>query len=151
MPPTFSDMYHPWRAFRSLTHVKLRWAPLPKGILGLTDFDTNEVVLDPDQNVTQADRRCTIAHEMHHLIRGPVPPHLQRREEVEIDKQAARLLLPDVERIADAMIWAHGLGEAAEELWVDEDTLRVRLRHLHPAERGYLKRRLAEDNLASDH
>lgn len=142
MPPTFSDMFHPWRQFRNLSHVKLRWATLPDGILGLTDFDRNEVILDPVQNRTSADRRCTITHEMHHLIRGPVPRHLTEREEREIDKQAARLLLPDIKRIGEALAWAHDLTEAAEELWVDEDTLKIRLQHLHPAERGYLRGRL---------
>lgn len=144
MPPTFSDMYHPWRAFRALKHVKLRWAPLPLGILGLTDFDRNEVILDPVQNVTQADRRCTIAHEMHHLIRGPVPRHLTAREEAEIDKQTSRLLLPDIKKVGEALAWSHDLAEAADELWVDEDTLKIRLKHLHPAERGYLRSRLHE-------
>jgi hypothetical protein len=36
-------------------------------------------------------------------------------------------------------------GLAAEELWVCEDTLRVRLKHLHPAERGWLRRRLEQE------
>jgi glyoxylase-like metal-dependent hydrolase (beta-lactamase superfamily II) len=39
----------------------------------------------------------------------------------------------------------HDLAEAADDLWVDEQLLRCRLRHLHPSERGYLQQRLAED------
>lgn len=61
-----------------------------------------------------------------------------------MDREAARLLLPDVLTIADALAWAHTIEEAAEELWVDVDTLRARLRCLHPVERGYLTRALAD-------
>lgn len=141
-----SDMYHPWRLFRNLTHVKLRWAPLPPGIKGVTDFDTNEVVMDPDQHANSADRRSTISHEMQHLVRGPVMPHLIGREEVQVEKIAARLLMPDIKEIGKVLEWSGtNLEEAAEELWVDVAMLRCRLDHLHPAERGYLKRRLADD------
>lgn len=143
--PRFAGMYHPWRALRRMSHVRLRWEKLPEGMLGMTDFDTNEVILDPEQNVTQADRRSTLTHELHHLLRGPVPTLMRHREEVTCDRLAARLLLPDIKAIGDALAWAdRNIAEAAAELWVDEDMLKVRLEHLHPSERGYLKRRLAE-------
>lgn len=146
--PTLPDMYHPWRALRRMSNVTLRWEPLPEGMLGMTDFDTNEVILDPEQNKTQADRRSTLTHELHHLLRGPVPLWRRSREENECDHLAARLLMPDVKVIGDALAWANmDLAVAAEELWVDEDMLRIRLDRLHPSERGYLKRRLAEQTM----
>jgi len=44
-------------------------------------------------------------------------------------KESARLLLPDVAPIGDALAWAQrDVAAAAEELWVCEDILRVRLR-----------------------
>lgn len=135
-------MHNPWQAFRALTHISLRWAQLPDGLLGYTDFDLMEVVLSP--RLDQAQRRCTIAHETQHLLRGPVPEHFQAREEVTADKIAARLLLPDIKVVGEALAWARSNAEAADELWVDEAMLRCRLDHLHPAERGYLKKRLAE-------
>jgi hypothetical protein len=46
--------------------------------------------------------------------------------------------------LGEALAWAHDVDEAADELWVDVDTLRARLDHLHPAERAYLRRRLAD-------
>lgn len=139
---TSRDMHHPWRAFRDLTHVTLHWAHLPDGVLGLTDFDTGTVTLAHGMN--QAERRCTIAHETQHVVRGPVPAYLRAREEREVDRISARLLLPCVKQLGEVLAWAHNLFEAAEELWVDEPTLRARLESLHPAERGYLRTRLEE-------
>lgn len=134
-------MHHPWQAFRALTHIRLRWAALPEGMLGYTDHERREVVLAV--GLTQAERRCTIAHETQHVLRGPVPTYLLRREEHAVDREAARLLLPDIKAVGDALAWALSVEEAAEELWVDVETLQCRLRTLHPVERGYLHRRLA--------
>lgn len=134
--------HHPWRAFRDLAHITLRWAHLPDGVLGVTDFEAGTVTLAHGMN--QAERRCTIAHETQHVVRGPVPAYLRAREEREVDRCSARLLLPDVKVIGEALAWAVSVGEAAEELWVDEPTLRARLEALHPAERGYLRQRLGE-------
>jgi hypothetical protein len=77
---------------------------------------------------------------------GPVPTYLQPREEPEVDKAAARLLLPNIRAVGEALAWSVSVsvGEAADELSVDEPTLRTRLEHLHPAERAYLRRRLEE-------
>ena len=86
--------------------------------------------------MTQAERRCTIAHEAEHMA--------GERREVSADRNAARLLLPDIHEVGEALAWAHSLHEAADELWVDEATLRARLDALHPSERHYLNRRLAE-------
>lgn len=133
-------MYHPWRAFRALTDVRLRWAHLPDEMFGYTNYEANEVVLAHD--LTQAERRCTIAHEVEHILRGPVPPHLIEREEKAVDRNVARLLLPNIDEVADALAWANDIVTAAEELWVDEGTLKARLTYLHPAERAYLKNRL---------
>lgn len=135
-------MHHPWRAFQALTDIKLRWAPLPAGMFGYTDHDAGEVVLA--EGLTQAERRCTIAHETQHILRGRVPAHLRQREEAAVDREAARLLLPDIRVIGEAMAWASSIEEAAEDLWVDPAMLRRRLANLHPAERGYLHRRLEE-------
>lgn len=135
-------MHHPWRAFRDLTHVTLHWAHLPAGIFGFTDFEARTVTLA--RGLNQAERRCTIDHESEHVRRGPVPAWLQPREEREVDRISARRLLPDIRAVGEALAWAHNVAEAADELWVDEDTLHARLEHLHPSERAYLCRRLAD-------
>jgi len=110
--------------------------------MGYTDFVAKRVVLA--HGLTQAERRCTIAHETEHIRRGSPHAMTMAREEVVIDRNVARRLLPDVRAIGEALAWAHSLDEAADELWVDEDTLRARLRHLHPAERHYLRNRLTD-------
>lgn len=132
-------MYHPWRAFRALAHFTLHIADLPVGVLGVTDFDRRTVTLA--KGLDQAERRSTIAHEVEHIYRGWAP--CSSREECQVDRAAARKLI-GIRELGEALAWAHNLDEAAEELWVDIDMLRVRLEHLHPAEHHYLRRRLAD-------
>ena len=65
------------------------------------------------------------------------------REELEIDRTVARLLIPSVPRLVDAMTWAAGhLETAADALWVDDYLLAVRLSSLSGRERSYVDRRL---------
>lgn len=137
-------VHHPWRAFRELVDWTLEWAHLPPGVWGVTDFETRTVTLRHGLN--QAERRCTIAHETQHILRGPVPPSGEAREEATVDRNAARLLLPDVRVIGEALAWATCLDEAADELWVDPLILAARLHALHPAEQAYLRRRLADED-----
>lgn len=136
--------HHPWRAFRELNHIRLLWAHLPDGLLGLTDFATGTVTLA--NGMTQAERRCTIAHESEHVRRGPVPVHLEPREERTIDDLVARRLIPFA-TLAEAMLWARDDHELAEDLWVDVETVRARLRHLTAGESQELNRRLDEGEL----
>lgn len=133
-------MHHPWRAFRELVDWTLHWAHLPEGIWGITDFERRTVTLT--HGMSQAERRSTIAHETQHILRGPFLACYQAREEVEVDRAAARALLPDVRAVGEALAWARNIDEAADELWVDSLTLETRLAHLHPSERAYLQRRL---------
>lgn len=133
-------MYHPWRALRELTDWTLHWRPM-HGRLGLTNWGDRTITLHPDQD--QAQRRSTLAHELQHVARGPVPDHCRAREERTVDQLAARNLI-GLDALADALAWSHNIIEAADELWVDADLLRVRLNHLHPSEVHYLRRRLEE-------
>ena len=119
---------HPWRRLRELAHVTLLWHD--GGPKGVTNFAAQTISLR--RGMTQAERRSTVLHECLHIERGPALTTLAAREELRVEKETARLLLPDMHRVAD-------------DLWVDEQLLRCRLRHLHPSERGYLQQRLAED------
>lgn len=134
-------MDHPWRRLRERADWLLRWARLPGELLGFTDFATKTITVD--SRVLQAERRCTIAHELEHVRHGPTPadPVLAAREELAIDKAVAWRLI-ELKALGEALAWMQNLDEAAEELWVDKATLLTRLRHLHPAERAYLARRL---------
>lgn len=136
-------MIHPWRRLRALSHITLDWHD--GGFRGVTCFVTNTISLR--RGMDQAERRSTIMHEVLHAERGPVPAGLADREELRVSRIAAQELLPDVRVIGDALTWAQGdLAVAAEELWVDEETLRIRLRYMtHPAERAYMRTRFEED------
>lgn len=131
--------YHPWRAIRALTDVTVRWEPR-SGLLGGWCARTRTLVLHPDQ--TQAERRCTAAHELVHIERGDVGECDDRTERL-VHEEAARRLIP-IRALAEQVVFYEDDHEAlAEALWVDQETLRVRIEHLHPSERGLLKRALA--------
>lgn len=136
-------MIHPWRRLRALAHVTLLWHD--DGPMGLTNFPAQTISIR--RGLDQAQRRSTVLHECLHAERGPVPMGLAAKEEVAVRKLAAQLLLPDVRAIGDALAWAQGdVVAAADELWVDVDILRDRLKYMtHPAERGYLARRFEQD------
>ena len=137
-------MHDPWHEFHTFSDWALRWARLPSDLLGVTDFHARTVTLD--SRLLQAERRCTMAHEVEHIRRGPMPsdPVLAAREEAAVDRAAARKLI-GIDELGEALAWAGTLAEAAQQLWVDEDTLVARLRHLHPAEVHYLHRRLQQE------
>ena len=136
-------MHHPWRAFRQLEDWRLRWDTLPAGTLGLTCHRTRTVTLA--LGLSQAERRCTIAHETQHVLRGPGSTCDDAHEQAAIERAVARLLIPSVRELADALARAHGCFESvADELWVDDMTLHARLGSLRVGERDYLRRRWAD-------
>lgn len=134
-------MFHPWRALRGLPSWRIDWAFLPAGTLGATCFLTKTITLD--RRLLQAERRSTLAHELEHVARGPVPadPVLAAREELWVEAAAARKLIT-LDALADALAWAHNIHELADELWVDVKSARARLARLHPAEIHYLRDKL---------
>jgi len=136
------EAFHPWGRFGALGRA---WKLIRHngGVKGLTDFEDQTISLRID--LTWEERRCTILHETLHAERGPALDSFEEREELRVRKETARLLLPDVRVIGEALAWSGcRVREAAEELGVDTDTLWDRLDHLHPSERGYLRTRLAE-------
>lgn len=112
---------------------------LPSGVLGLTDVGRRRIQLDKRQR--QAQRRCSLDHELVHVEHGDVGCQSLKRERA-VNQESARRLIP-LDRLIDAAVWAHGVEELAEELWVDVATLRCRLDHLHPSERAAIRRALA--------
>jgi hypothetical protein len=128
--------YHPWRVLRGMADWTLHIVSLPPGLLGVTDHGSRTILVAAGQ--TQRQRRCTVAHEIAHAERAPFPGGHSDYEERIVDQLAARRLIP-FDALLDACRWAHNLHELADELWVDEATVRVRLEHLHPSERIKLK------------
>jgi len=90
---------------------------------------------------TVAERRSDLAHAIAHLDLDHRGDTFNRHHEDEANRYAANLLI-DINALADAMAWSQDGDEVAEILRVDTETLRLRLRHLHPSERALLKRRL---------
>ena len=143
LAPTVPRMIHPWRRLRALVDWELRWHdPTRDTRMGVTRHSARTISLRSD--LDWAERRCTVLHEVLHAERGPVLDTWADQEEVRVRKQTARLLIPDVRAIGEALAWALSPEEAADELHVDVGVLRDRLRWLHPAERHYLTRRLEE-------
>ncbi|WP_221268003.1 ImmA/IrrE family metallo-endopeptidase [Cutibacterium avidum] len=81
-------MYHPWRRLRGLDDWLLEWDQLPEGISGEINWPTHTITIDP--RLSQAQRRCTLAHELEHVVRGPGGGP---REEREVEGMAARRLV----------------------------------------------------------
>lgn len=131
-------MYHPWRALRALSQVEVFWMELTGRRMGATDGH-EVIVLSPD--LTQAERRCTLTHELIHIEHGHTGG-CSAWDEAATAQLAARRLIP-VEALAEALVWSTSVPVLAEELWVDQATLRNRLEHLHPSEVHYIRQRLA--------
>jgi hypothetical protein len=88
------------------------------------------------------EQRATLWHELVHAERGDehCNPKTERNH---VDREAARRAI-DLYDLADALLWSNYLGEQADQLKTTEHLLRIRLEHLHPSERGYLRRRLEQ-------
>ncbi len=133
--------WHPWRALRvhySDVEVSCRYR-LPDHLMGLQQGATIWLC----RTLTQAERRCTLTHELVHRERGPVPadPAAAAAEERAVDRIAARRLIT-LPSLLDGLRWTQRLPELAEHLWVDEPTLRTRLDTLDPIEVAHLEHEL---------
>jgi hypothetical protein len=98
--------------------------------------------------LTQAERRCTLTHEIVHIERGPLPAGdaAARREEEIVNDIASRRLIP-LDALVDAFRWhRHPTPvQLADELWVDVPTLEFRMRGLGPIEVAELEHRLGDE------
>lgn len=139
--PTMDGMHHPWRRLRErLPDWDVVLHQLPAGVLAGTDTANRRIWLDSRQ--LQAQRRCSLDHELIHAEAGDVGCQGPSRER-EIGQASARRLIP-IAALVDAVKWAHDRAELADDLWVDLATLQCRLDHLHPAERAAVRRAIAE-------
>ncbi len=97
------------------------------------------------RSLTQAERRCTLTHELVNRERGPVPadPAGAAREEAIVDEIAARRLIA-ISALVDALRWSRHPREIAEHLWVGEPTLNTRMATLDPIETAELEHELED-------
>jgi len=138
---------HPWRQLRGLPHIDVVWSRDDQLLDGADAwwYPGRDMIL-MDSRLLQVERRCALAHELAHIERGDEPcgsDWLDARQELAADRWAARELIP-VERLCRALQWSGDRHEVADELWVTVDMLQVRLDHLHPSEKHYLRRMLAD-------
>lgn len=133
--------YSPWADLAEREHLTLEWVDrLPARVLGHYVHARGLIRLRAGMARHQA--RCVLAHELRHADHGDewTSDFVERRA----DREAARLLI-DPHALADAaMIHARHIPAMARELRVTVKMLQVRLDHLHPAERGLLRQRLAD-------
>lgn len=123
---------------RAADVVVVRCADLGDDLMGEWVQDTMTIWLD--HRLTPAQRRCTLAHELVHAMRGDrrcEDSVLNARQEAAVRRLTARLLVP-LPRLAAALAWTQDEHELAAELHVDLDTLHARREHLTADERAEL-------------
>lgn len=130
----------PWNPFDALGSIYLEdTVELADDTAGLTDGET--IWLNP--TLTMVGRRCTLAHELVHIERGPLrdlAPEALEREEKKVDRIAAHRLAP-TEHVVDAVVWAQGaerLSEIAEETGLDVNFAHIRLSTVTDEERHHI-------------
>lgn len=139
------SLFHPWRRMRDLgPSWRLEWTSgLAVDEYGFTDHDGQTIYLRA--GMSYEERRCTIAHEVEHALRGPVSEDRELAEELLIDRRVSRLLLPSMRDLCDALTFHSAqLERAASDLAVDPLTLEVRLSSMWQRERDYYERRMAD-------
>lgn len=109
-------------------------------LLGAWDPDTRIIWLHYD--LTHAERRSTLAHEIIHALRGDercLDDVLDHRQEAVVCRMAARLLI-SLEAFAAALSVCRNEHEVAEELNVDLDTIAAMWDSLTVDEVAYVER-----------
>lgn len=130
--------YNPWLdAFQRYPQVHIEWhAIAPAHAIWSPSHD----VILVDENISRAERRCALAHEIAHMDTGDRSTDscwLSARQETAADRLAARRLV-DVNELAGVVRWCRDPREVAEELEVTLSVLAMRGSMFHPAERGLI-------------
>lgn len=136
------SIYHPWRDARLREHLTIRFVDyLPAGVRGRIRGDVVEV----NRHMLGDERRCTIAHELVHDERRvfPVDPVLRAREELTVERIAARRLVA-LDQLVDVLCWTRRTEEVAEELWVDVPMLIALVQSLTDTERRWIDEQLEQ-------
>lgn len=108
------------QAHQARGRVILEVAELRPGRLGETVFATNTIRLSPTLDYVRF--RSTLAHELIHLIRGPVRMSQVAAEEAEVRRLTALELVPDAPYLARGVVLDADVRAVVERAGVDEDT-----------------------------
>lgn len=125
-------LWHPWRHARYRhPNVTIECGHRLDGVMG--EVDGNIVRLC--RTLTQAERRCTVTHELIHIERRGREHPDPAVEELIVERETARRLI-QLAQLIDAFQWFRhpALVDLAEELWVDQTTALCRLENLTPIE-----------------
>lgn len=116
-------MYSPWTALAD-TDLTVEFVELPTGYQGL--YYERTIYLD--HRLTQAERRCVLAHELIHYEAGHAG-HQPRSVEAAVNALAAARLIAFSDLVS-ALRGSMGVWEVADALHVTESMLWHRLRTL---------------------
>lgn len=141
-----TDLLDPYAMLDEHPDLSLVIAALPVGERGRW-YPALHVIMISDR-LNQAERRCTLTHELVHRMRGDVHVSddvFHNRQEKSCHQTAARILIPFPTLLA-AMQWGRDPQELAEELWVDLETLQARICALSESEGQVLRRAVGGDS-----
>ncbi len=130
---------NPWMVLRD-HHPDVLLLRLPIGERGRYYHDRQAIVVRTGLRIVE--ERTTLWHELQHVRKGDTKPcdeALAARQELICMREAAREAIP-LAPLCHVARWTDQLGEAADELKVTSELLAVRIKWLHPAERGALQR-----------
>lgn len=134
----------PYAVLASMPHLTLEVRRLPDDEMGRWVPQRQTILLD--DRLDQAERRCTLVHEIVHHLSGDHdlsnPAYTEFQERM-CRERTARLLIT-LTALADAMLWSDHASEIAEQLWVDEATLWDRMETLTTEEQQYLTAAVTE-------
>ncbi|WP_288337880.1 hypothetical protein [uncultured Gordonia sp.] len=132
-------MYHPWREARRRSHLDIEFVELEDDHRGC--INGNRITIGIDD--PQAQRRCTLTHELVHDERRVFPRDrvLRAREELTVERIASRRLI-QLEALVDALLWSRDARETAAELWVDVPMLVAFVRSMTDDERAWVSEQL---------
>src|SRR4051812_23963113 len=96
--------YDPWHALAAeFRQARVVYDDLPPRRRGEVDFRTHTITLQ--RRLDPTAQRCTLAHELVHLERGPVVMWHAPREERAVAAIAARRLV-SIDSLAEALRWS---------------------------------------------
>lgn len=139
-----TSSYSPWADLASRPEINFEWSPLV-GRMG--EYLHSHRLIRLRRDLPRRVMRSVLAHELRHADMADeltVCGRVNLRQEQRADREAARLLI-DVRELGEALVVNDGhLSGTAVSLRVSDYLLGIRLASLHPSERHYLRRRLAD-------
>lgn len=136
-------MSSPFSLLAAMPDVRLHWTDNQDVLQGRrARWFPDQRVIAIDKSLRRLKARCSLAHELAHVVLGHVCGAegglYDLRRELEADEFAARLLLPNVDELARTIVVTCSDGHAARELNVTLDLYRTRLDTLTGDERAVI-------------